>query len=536
MVEAQSDSSGFTISVFGGEDVVKPTTPVLQSVDPVTSSQINVEWTASTDNFAVGGYVVARDGLPIATTTQLQYADTGLSAGTTYSYYVTAFDNAGNYSSSSNSIATTTPDVFVPPPPATTTDDARTQGTAVRTVTEDFSITTGPTTAVINVLLARPAALQLRWGRTSSYELGYVMRETVVRAHEIPLSDLTPGTTYEYELIGYSPRGVETVLRRGEFTTAGEREQYLPANVANFTAERFEETSVRLSWSIPAEELGNLQYVRIVRNHYGFPAHPSDGATIYQGTGSRVNDPGILATHSPIYYTAFLVDQSGQVSSGAVAFATADRTGVSPAPSGEQSSPDPTEPTAPTLPGTGVSGPVTEATSSIATSTTGDMPLRLPELTDITLTQGNDIFTLLDREITLIAQQAVVISIPADRVSSQLKTVIVTIVDPTDTRKRLSYLLRINQDRSAYEATIPAVGVLGRSEVMLQIYDFGSEVVSTYRAPVRFVTDGQEIVVFPDQVYSTAPRLAIALGLAAVLLWLFFFWRRRLQNEDNVTS
>src|SRR5262249_12416697 len=94
-----------------------PTTPGNVTATPVSSSQINVAWSASTDNVGVAGYKVLRNGnLAGSTTTALTYSDTSLAASTSYSYTVEAFDAAGNVSTPSTPVTATTltPDATPP--------------------------------------------------------------------------------------------------------------------------------------------------------------------------------------------------------------------------------------------------------------------------------------------------------------------------------------------------------------------------------------------------------------------------------------
>jgi chitodextrinase len=74
----------------------------------VSSSQINLKWNASTDNVAVTGYQVFLNDKPLATTTSTSYSHTGLTAGTTYNYRVSAYDAASNKSPLSASVSATT--------------------------------------------------------------------------------------------------------------------------------------------------------------------------------------------------------------------------------------------------------------------------------------------------------------------------------------------------------------------------------------------------------------------------------------------
>ena len=64
----------------------------------VSSTQVSLSWTASTDNVAVTGYNVYRDGAQVGTPTAPSFQDSGLAPATTYSYTVSARDAAGNVS------------------------------------------------------------------------------------------------------------------------------------------------------------------------------------------------------------------------------------------------------------------------------------------------------------------------------------------------------------------------------------------------------------------------------------------------------
>src|SRR5439155_26638337 len=72
------------------------------------SSQINLSWTASTDNVGVFGYDIYRNGAKVGSSAAPSYSDTGLAASTAYTYTVDAYDAAGNTSAKSASVSKTT--------------------------------------------------------------------------------------------------------------------------------------------------------------------------------------------------------------------------------------------------------------------------------------------------------------------------------------------------------------------------------------------------------------------------------------------
>ncbi|MCR8641140.1 discoidin domain-containing protein [Paenibacillus sp. N1-5-1-14] len=89
-------------------DTQAPTVPSNVTATAVSSSQINLTWSASTDNVGVTGYNVFRNGTQLQNTTGTSFTDTGLTPSTTYSYTVKAFDAAGNVSANSSSASATT--------------------------------------------------------------------------------------------------------------------------------------------------------------------------------------------------------------------------------------------------------------------------------------------------------------------------------------------------------------------------------------------------------------------------------------------
>ena len=94
-------------------DTQPPTAPTNLTAQAVSSSQINLAWTGSTDNAGVAGYDIYRDNTKVATVTTTSYGDANLLPSTTYSYFVKALDAAGNISPSSNTATATTPNPVI---------------------------------------------------------------------------------------------------------------------------------------------------------------------------------------------------------------------------------------------------------------------------------------------------------------------------------------------------------------------------------------------------------------------------------------
>src|SRR5690606_16827264 len=94
----------------GGGDTEAPTAPTNLTATAVAPTQVDLAWTASTDNVGVTGYDIYRNGGLLTTIgAQTSYSDTTVSPATTYSYEVKARDAAGNVSPASDPASVTTP-------------------------------------------------------------------------------------------------------------------------------------------------------------------------------------------------------------------------------------------------------------------------------------------------------------------------------------------------------------------------------------------------------------------------------------------
>ena len=124
-LSAYSSTTSGTTSASG--DTTPPSAPSSFVPSVVSSTQITLRWTASTDNVGVTGYRIERCSgascttfAQIGTSTATSYSDTGLTASTSYSYRARATDAAGNLSAYSSTASATTQavaDTFPPTAP-----------------------------------------------------------------------------------------------------------------------------------------------------------------------------------------------------------------------------------------------------------------------------------------------------------------------------------------------------------------------------------------------------------------------------------
>jgi chitodextrinase len=98
------------------EDTEPPTVPGTPVVGGTSDRSATLTWTTVSDNVAVTGYGVYRDGARIATVAENRYTDRGLAAETEYRYSVDAFDAAENRSPQSGDLALVTRPPDTEPP------------------------------------------------------------------------------------------------------------------------------------------------------------------------------------------------------------------------------------------------------------------------------------------------------------------------------------------------------------------------------------------------------------------------------------
>src|SRR5260221_5055564 len=291
-------------------DTTAPSTPTGFSASAASSSQINLSWTASTDNVGVTGYRVYRAGTLLAALGPVtSYQNTGLSASTSYSYTVQALDAAGNASAQSASASATTQAARDTTPP---------------------SVPTGLTATAVSA-----AQINLSWNASTdnvavtSYQV-YLNDAMIANtpAASFQHTGLTAGTTYNYPVSpadavpnysGWTATPVSVSTPPAADTTA-------PSTPTALLASAVSSSQINLSWGASTDNVGVTGY-RIFRA--GTLLATLGAVTAYQNTG--------LTPSTSFSYTVQAIDAAGNASAQS---APASATTQSALP-----------PTAPTVPG-----------------------------------------------------------------------------------------------------------------------------------------------------------------------------------------
>jgi hypothetical protein len=457
-VQAHAVSSDFIVRTFVGDDTTPPTVPTGLTTTPVATTQINLSWLSSTDDYLLAGYQVFRDGLQIATTTGTTYSDVGLTASTTYTYNLTAFDSFNNFSASSTLVATTTFATATVPVVATTTTPRSQTGTRIR-LAELVSLEVIPSQygAIIRYETDSFVRSNVRWGTSLSYELGSSRERSFSRFHEVLVSDLTPGTRYRFTIEGENHMGRFGTLTESTFVTLPQDDTTPPGNVIGLTLRR-EGNDVVLSWQNPRDT--DLSRVRVLRSTTFFPGDEIDGWVVFDGEGTSARDVGIIRESSKIFYTVFTYDAVGNISSGAVVALRIEGDAVIPE--------------------------VIDNPNENSIDLTFDDIQFYQDGGELTRTGGT---VLIDGALHLT------LAIPYDTLPEHLKAILVTITPATDPKKELSFLLRVNKEKTAYTARLAPLGVTGDFGIRVSVFDFKTSQIGytsgQLRAHIERYEDGQ---------------------------------------------
>jgi len=246
-------------------DALPPSTPTGLAAAPVSKTEVDLEWLPSTDNVAVTGYTIYRDGASLGnvdagTTT---FADTTASPGTTYSYTVDAFDGAANHSGLST--------------PAVATTEADTE----------------PPTEPTNLAATAPSPVQVDLGWTASTDDVAVTGYTIYRDGSYLATvngdtttyvdgSVQPNTTYSYTADAFDGSGNYSIQSDPALITTP-ADISPPTKPTGLTATAPSSTEVDLSWIASTDDVGVTSY-RIRRNGT-FLATVDGSLATYMDTG-----------------------------------------------------------------------------------------------------------------------------------------------------------------------------------------------------------------------------------------------------------
>jgi uncharacterized repeat protein (TIGR03806 family) len=273
-----------TATTPGNTDITAPSVPTNVTAAAQSSTSIQVTWTASTDDVAVAGYRIFRNGdpNPVATVTSgTSYTDTGLTPATGYTYQVRAFDTAA------------TPNVSgLSTPPAS----AITQGD-----TAAPSVPTGVAATALSL-----TSIRIDWSASTDTGgaglAGYrIFRNgsasilaTVTSGTTYTDTGLTPNTNYSYQVRAYdaaTPANVSALSAAANATT--QADLTAPTVPSGVTATAVSGSAIRVDWAASTDVGVGVAGYRIYRD-----GSSSLLATVTSGTTFTDSGLALNATYS----------------------------------------------------------------------------------------------------------------------------------------------------------------------------------------------------------------------------------------------
>lgn len=246
-----------------GPDVISPSTPLNLNASNTTQTTTNLSWDASTDNIGVTGYDVYQDGGFITNVTGTTYQVSGLSASTSYVFYVIARDAAGNSSAASNTTNITTLD-----PPDTQAPTTPTNLVASNTSYNSTDLSWDASTDNVGVT-----------GYDVYQDGGFV---TNVSGTTYQATGLSSNTSYAFYVIARDAAGnSSSASNTVNVTTDVFVDTEAPTTPTGLAASNTTDSSTDLSWNASSDNIGVTGYD--VYQDGGFVTNVS--GTTYQVSG-----------------------------------------------------------------------------------------------------------------------------------------------------------------------------------------------------------------------------------------------------------
>jgi chitodextrinase len=194
-------------------DTTPPSVPTNLTATATSSSQINLSWSASTDNVGVVGYKIYRNGSYLKSITSgTSTSDTGLSPSTQYCYKVSAYDAANKESGqSSQSCATTSATSDTTPP------SVPTNLTATATSSSQINLSWSASTDNVGVV-------GYKIYRNGSY------LKSITSGTSTSDTGLSPSTQYCYKVSAYDAANKESGQSSQSCATTSTNNTTCPAN------------------------------------------------------------------------------------------------------------------------------------------------------------------------------------------------------------------------------------------------------------------------------------------------------------------
>jgi len=313
--------------------------------------------------------------------------------------------------------------------------------------------------------------------------------------HSAAISELLAGTNYRFSIICRDVNQNKAESSGNSFSTLALPDTTPPANASNFGAAAAD-SKIDLEWQNPPDS--DFDQVKIVRNEKFYPADPFDGIVVYAGNRENFSDVG-LENNKPYYYAIFVYDKTGNYSSGAVSAATPHLPGVIPPP----------------------------IVPIIVPAPEDVQKLKLEDFDFIQ--NGLKIRVSGNNLIGVLQSVPLAISIDYKKVPEVLKTIMITMeelaAEQGQENKYFSFLLKINKDKTAYEATIIPPEDIANYPLAITVMDYKNQEMKRIEAGLVILQTAAISLLIPWQKKAVG-WLAFALMVLALIEIIYRIHRR----------
>jgi chitodextrinase len=244
-----------------------PSVPTGLTSPSQTTSSISLSWTASSAGTnPVSGYNVYRSGTKVGTTSNTSYTDSGLSANTSYSYTVSAYDSSGNTSaqSSASSFSTLANTPTPPSVPTGLTSPSQTSSS----ISLSWTASSAGTNPVSGYNIYRNGT-KVGTSSTTSYTDG----------------SLSASTSYSYTVSAYDASGNTSAQSSSSSFSTLASSPTAPSVPTGLNSPSQTDSTINLAWTASTGGSGSTSY-NIYRN--GTKVGTSS-TTSYTDTGLSAN-------------------------------------------------------------------------------------------------------------------------------------------------------------------------------------------------------------------------------------------------------
>ena len=289
------------------------------SVNSQTASAISISWNEPSDNVGVDGYNVYRNGRYTTTLSSgTSYTDNDVNSGTTYTYYIVAFDDARNYSTKSPTVS------------ATANGSSGSLSNTSSLASSSDPVASGRPAAPTNLSaqVNNSASATLSWSAPSGGAEGFNIyidgsyNSTVKGRNNYTANNLSSSRSYELSVVAF--RNDEFSTRSSSITvqTGGSSNQTpvdssppppndndssvstasgRPASPGNLSARVNSSSSATLSWSAPS---GGAEGYNVYRDgSYNTTVKGSTSYTANNLSSSRSYEFSVVAFRNDEYST-----------------------------------------------------------------------------------------------------------------------------------------------------------------------------------------------------------------------------------------